>query len=70
MSANGSIFLRFDKHNLWAFCTKYTMHTSHASLALGVTKNLPHPHQEVIWRTFVDKDTWGVGQSAAHTHEE
>ena len=56
---NGSIFLRFDKHTLWAFCTKHTMHTSHASLAVGVTKNLPHPHQEVMWRTFVDKDTWG-----------
>jgi hypothetical protein len=36
------------------------MHTSHASHALGVTKNLPHPHQEVTWRTFVDKDTWGA----------
>jgi len=57
---HGSILLRCDNHHLWAFSTKHTIHTSHASLAVGVTKNLPHPHQEVTWRTFLDKDTWGA----------
>ena len=56
----GAIFLRFDQHSLWEFCTKHTVNTSHAALALGVTKNLALPHGEVKWRTFVDQDTWGV----------
>jgi len=64
---NGSILLLFDNHNLWAFSTKHTLHTSNDSLAIGVTKYLPHPHREVKWRTFVDKDTWGVCPSMSCT---